>query len=85
MSKKEPPLIAGLAVEDACRECPVGDVRPANGDGLACCAGGDCPNESEPKASFMPPNDWALDGCCEGEVSGGDCIPPNAFIFDCGC
>lgn len=36
MSKKEPPLMAGLEVEDACREWPVGDVRPANGDGLAC-------------------------------------------------
>lgn len=36
MSKNDPPLRAGFEVEEACRECPVGEVRPANGEGLAC-------------------------------------------------
>lgn len=86
MSKKEPPLKAGLDVDEACRECPVGEVRPAKGDGLACCAGGDWLKDSELKASFIPPKDCAFDcGCWVGDVSGGDCMPPNAFILDCCC
>lgn len=84
-SKKDPPLSAGLAVEDGCRVWPVGDVRPEKGDGLTCCCGGDWPNESEPNASFIPPNELAFEGCWVGDVSGGDCMPPKAPMFDCGC
>lgn len=62
ISKNEPPLNAGLEFDEACRECPVGEVRPANGDGFACWAGGDCPNESELKASVIPPKDCEFDG-----------------------
>ena len=85
MSKKEPPLrgAGGLEVE-VWRVWPVGEVRLEKGEGFAwTCCGGEA-KDNEPKASFMPPNDEVVGwGRMGGEVIGGDCIPPNAFMLDC--
>lgn len=85
MSKKEPPLSADFAFE-GCLALLVGGAKLENADGCAWVGCWGEEKDRELNASFIPPKEDVLDGCCiDGEVRGGDCMPANAFMLDCGC